>query len=383
MAQDSLHFIPLPAAELLGLLLTAPELAADDRPALRAFAAGLARAYHSEGHDRRLALRDAYQPFDPDRDTATLIRLTETRKQARLNDLLRDVNWALGQAGFRHVPRGEFDQVLQDASDWGIRMSVDFSAFEHLAVFTRGEAHERRTLCGWTTFFQPHEVEVPIYRRLVLVLKLKPGRLTGPGISSDHVYLKLFKDIPRVDVDMLLPGARVRLFKWDWGKLGVGLFSGVATMLWRLSTDLFHFLQQAILRDSLLWGLTAGTLGYGYKSYYDYQQTRQSYHLNLTQSLYFQNLDSNAGVLTRLFDEAEDQQTCTALLAYWCLWRYAGPLGATAEELTAMMDLYLERYAEVPVLCRAGEAVESLLRLGAVTKAEQRYRALPPGEAIQ
>src|SRR5262249_6070337 len=156
------------------------------------------------------------------------------------------------------------------------------------------------------TLFQPQPVEVPIFRRLVLVLKLKPGRLSGPGVSSEHVYLKLFKDIPRIDVDMLLPGARVKLFLLDRGKIGVGLLSGIATMAWRLSSDLWHFLQHLVLSDTALWGLTAGTLGYGYKSYYDYQQTRQSYHLNLTQSLYFQNLDSNAGVITRLFDEAAD-----------------------------------------------------------------------------
>src|SRR4029453_16458442 len=116
--------------------------------------------------------------------------------------------------------------------------------------------------------------------------------------------------------------------------------------------------------DRALWGLTAGSLGYGYKSYYDYQQTRQSYHLNLTQSLYFQNLDSNAGVLTRVFHEGEDQQTCTTLLAYWCLWRYGGEQGATADEVATTMDLYLERYAEVPVLCRPGEALDWLVRHG-------------------
>jgi hypothetical protein len=154
-------------------------------------------------------------------------------------------------------------------------------------------------------------------------------------------------------------------------------------MAWRLWTDLWHFVQSLVLSDSALWGLTAGGLGYGYKSYYDYQQTRQAYHLNLTQSLYFQNLDSNAGVLTRLFDEAEDQQACLSLLAYWCLWRYAGELGATPEELAAMMDLYLERYAEVPVLCQPADALAGLVRLGAAEAGAGRFKAVPPGAASE
>src|SRR5258708_16852195 len=100
-----------------------------------------------------------------------------------------------------------------------------------------------------------------------------------------------------------------------------------------MASELGGLIQSGFMSDATLWGLTAGCLGYGYKSYYDYQQTRQAYHLNLTQSLYFQNLDSNAGVLTRLFDEAEDQETRTTLLAYFCLWRYGSEAGLPVAEL--------------------------------------------------
>ena len=84
---------------------------------------------------------------------------------------------------------------------------------------------------------------------------------------------------------MLLPGARVTLRVFDRGRIGFGFLSGLATMAWRMFNDLAEFLQKLVLKDNLLWGLTIGFIGYGYKSYYDYQQTRQSYHLSLTQSL--------------------------------------------------------------------------------------------------
>ena len=45
-------------------------------------------------------------------------------------------------------------------------------------------------------------------------------------MNAEHVYMKIFKDIPRADVDMLLPGARVTLKFLDRGKIGVGLLSG-------------------------------------------------------------------------------------------------------------------------------------------------------------
>ena len=63
------------------------------------------------------------------------------------------------------------------------------------------------------------------------------------------------------------------------------------------------------------------TVGYGMRSFYGYLQTKQKYQLNLTESLYYQNLDNNAGVLTRLLDEAEEQENREAALAYFFLWR--------------------------------------------------------------
>src|SRR5437868_3174186 len=52
-----------------------------------------------------------------------------------------------------------------------------------------------------------------------------------------------------------------------------------------------------------------------------------------TRSLYFQTLDSNAGVLMRLLDEAEEQECRETLLAYFCLWKYAPAQGWTAAHL--------------------------------------------------
>jgi hypothetical protein len=221
---------------------------------------------------------------------------------------------------------------------------------------------------------------VPIYRRLVLILKLRPHPRLGPGVDTEHVFLKVFKDIPRMDVDMLLPGARVKLTKIDRGKIVYPLVSGLCVTVYNLFTEFVQWVHTMVLTNGILWGLGVWGIGYGYRSYYGYQQTKQAYHLSLTQSLYFQNLDSNAGVLTRLFDEAEEQECRTAILAYFCLWRYAGPDGWTAAELDTCMEVYLDRYAEVPLLCEPGEALAQLRKLGLVEGGE-RCRAVPLARA--
>jgi hypothetical protein len=131
-----------------------------------------------------------------------------------------------------------------------------------------------------------------------------------------------------------------------------------------------------------MWGLAAGSVGYGYKSFYGYLHMRQRYHLTLTRSLYFQTLDSNAGVLARLLDEAEAQECLAGLLGYWCLWRYADERGWTCDDLDTVMDLYLDRYADLSVQCESGAACRRLLALGLAQETAGRIRAVPPIQAV-
>jgi hypothetical protein len=377
------NFIPLARSELVDFLCADRGLPEEERGPFRALCEQIACAYHLEYHRRLVGLKQDYLPFDPDNETTRLVPLSAEQRQARLNDLLRELAWLLERAGFKHLSRSEIEPALAHSSDWGIRTDVDFSAFEHAAIFVRGGTVETRTRHRWYNLYRPEEAEVPIYRRLVLILKLRRHpRLRGP-IDTDNVYLKIFKDIPKLDVLMLLPGARVQLSRFDRGRIGLPLLSGLALAAWNVLQDMAAVFEHALSSPSAMWALAAGGIGYGYKSFHGYQLTRQRYHLTLTQSLYFQNLDSNAGVLMRLFDEAEEQECRLAILAYWCLWRYAGAGGWTAADLDASVELYLDRYADLALSCRDRAALAQLQRLHLVEAAGERFRAVPPARGVE
>src|SRR5262245_4813232 len=231
--KDCSHFIPVLTPELVEVLCADRQLADEERAPLRELARLVQQGYHRALHRRLVELKNAYAPFDPDSDAVALLPVPAQERQHRLNGLLSDLTWLLNRADFRHLSREEIEQMLASPTDWGIRMQVDFSAFEHCAIFVRGDSYQTRVLRSWRTWFRQAEVEVPIFRRLVLILKLRAGPKLGPGADPEHVYLKLFKDIPRPDVDMLLPGAKVRLKLFDRGKIGVGFLSGLATVTWR------------------------------------------------------------------------------------------------------------------------------------------------------
>jgi hypothetical protein len=225
-------------------------------------------------------------------------------------------------------------------------------------------------------------VDVPTYQRLVLILKFRPHHKRLPhNVDTQDVYLKLFKDIPKMDLEMLLPGARLQMSGLTRLKMGGSLLSGLAFILYKVITEVF--LVAGAFGVGVLWGPIAALLGYGYKQYYGYTTTKQSYSLHLTQSLYYQNLDNNAGVLYHLLDEAEEQECREAILAYFFLWRRAEPAGWTAAELDDQVEQALERIAKIHVDFEIDDALAKLETLGILTRTSGRYRAVPLEQALQ
>jgi hypothetical protein len=93
-------------------------------------------------------------------------------------------------------------------------------------------------------------------------------------------------------------------------------------------------------------------------------------------------LDSNAGVLFRLLDEAEEQDCREALLAYFLLWKKARPEGWTARDLTEFVEPYLEENVSLPVDFETGNVLAALEKLRLIEKQGDRYRARPIDEAL-
>jgi hypothetical protein len=392
--RDREHFIPLMKSDLIELLCAEKNLTEPEREQFRQFCRLVTATFHFEYNQRLEQLKAAYAPFDPDADTRPLVQPSAQEKQERLNGLFREFAWLMERANFVHLSREDLEPGLGKASDWGMYMDVDFSVFERFAIFARGDTLQPRTRRRLRNLYRKEETQVPIYQRLVLILKLRPHKRLGPGVNTERVYLKIFKEIPKLDIKMLLPGARVHFRYTDRGKVGLPWLSALGLTIWNIATqginivthlldDLIGLIVKGINPSLALWGVISGVFGYGYRSYYGYQQTKQRYHLTLTQSLYYQNLDSNGGVLFRLLDEAEEQECREAILAYFCLWRFAPPSGWTSGQLDDFVEQYLEQNAGIRVDFEIGDALAKLERMRIVAKEGDRYRARPIGQALE
>lgn len=376
------HFIPLRKGDLIDLLCA--DLAPADGDAFRQLSRLLAAAVHFEYHQVKEKLQNAYASFDPDADTHTVMALSPEESQKRLDDLFARFTWLMERANFRRLHRDELHTALEEASYWGINMDVDFDVFERLEVFARGDILGKRSRRSLLKFWRLQEVRLPTYQRLVLMFKLRPHKRLGRYVDTDDVLLKLFKDIPKIDVEMLLPGARPKMPRFDQGKLSASLLSSIGLVGYKLAADLGHLAWGFIQKNPLaLWGPLSLLFGYGYRQVYGYQQTRKSYSLLLTQSLYYQNLDKNSGVLARLLDEAEEQECREAILAYYFLWRSGPDKCGNPGKLDEHVEHELERRAGLQVNFEIDDALAKLERLGLVDKSGDRYEARPLAAALE
>jgi hypothetical protein len=398
-------FIPVRVHDLVDVLChdTGPAhdrpLADDDQAAFRAFAETAAERAHHRYLRKLRELKADYAPFDPDADWLALAPEGNDRTR-RLDDLFERFADLLAFANYRRLTRRELEEIMQGASRWGVDMRVEWEAFEKVDVYVRGLGEGTRFVRKWYRLFRKQAVSVPTFSRVVIILKQRPHKALGSGADTRNVFLKLFKDIPRMDVEMLLPGTTIRMAMLDrlrLGGSGLGSLGWVMYKLLGLLTPMLKavglvatgavvgekFGEEGLVALLAFYTPLALIGGYAYKTYASYATTRKTYQLQLSQSLYYQNLDNNAGVLYRLLNTAEEQEAREMLLAYFGLWRYAGGGGWTAAELDEFVEAELRRRVGVEVNFDVQRAVATLERVGVVLRENARLRVLPPAEAKQ
>src|SRR5205085_11836719 len=155
-----------------------------------------------------------------------------------LDKLFDEFTWLLERANFKHLSRDAILEATRGVSDWGLNMDVDFDVFERLEVFARGDVLGTRTRRKLRNWYRLEEVQVPVYQRLVLILKQKPHKRLGPKADCDNVYLKIFKDIPKLDLEMLLPGARLQMPGVQRLKLGGSIAGSVGYVVYKIAAEI-------------------------------------------------------------------------------------------------------------------------------------------------
>jgi hypothetical protein len=382
--KDREHYIPLRRHDLVDLLCGDKDLPTQEREPFRQFCRLVTAIYHFQYHDLLDELKNQYAPFDPDRVTQSIRELTPDARDQQQEKFFSRFDWLLQKANYKKLTREELLKATEAASYWGINMDIDFAVFNQLDVYVRGDTVGKRVRRLMWPPWGTEEVKVPIYQRLVILMKQNKHKRLGADPDTKSIFLKVFKDMPKADVEMLLPGGRLKMPGIARGKLGASLLGTIGFVGYKLWLDLGMLVQAAAAFNLFaFWMPLSLVAGYGYKQIYGYQVSKQTYSLQLTKSLYYQSLDSNGGVLYHLLDEAEEQECREAILGYYYLWRYGGDKGWTARDLDDYVEMDLERLANLKVDFEIEDALDKLAQLGIAEQVGDRYRAVPLNRALE
>ncbi len=398
---DRETFIPVRVADVITHLLheqgpnADSPLSSADQELFRQFAERATTQVHTHYLDIIKKLGEDYAGFDPDSEMLGQASSTQIEKQVYLDDLIERFADLLKNANFQRLTRDELEQIMRGASEWGVDMRVPWEAYEKVDLYVRGRSVGRRVRRKWYRFFRMEEVIVPVYSRVVLILKQREHKALGKEPDTTHVFLKLFKDIPTMDLEMLLPGTTIRMPWLDRLRLGGSGLGSLGYVLFKLQTmfaTMFKavglvttgamFGDQGVVALLALYAPLALVGGYAYKTYASFNTTKKSYELQLSQSLYYQNLDNNAGVLYRLLNAAEEQESREVLLSYYFLWKYSGERGWTAKELDEYVELELGRHIDRDVDFDIADALTKLKNNHLAFERDGRWHAVPLADVI-
>ncbi len=393
------HFIPVAYEELFDDLVRHFEC---DAATYTPLAEALRLLYHHRFYSELIRLKALYRPFNPDSDLISLKRYTPAEHTALREELVAAVRPLLERANYEELTQQSLHAAMNKTSPYGVEVSVDFDDFEEMVLFFRGEAHRYDEKRHWRSLYLKKErIRVDIYRRLFILLKPKRLEARAQEIAhkegrrvervmaelrkenevlldddrSERIYMKLFKDIPHADLEMLFPNTKVKMTLKDKLKIGVtgggGTIGGLATLMTKLGT-----LMEPLSLIAAV-GAFGGVLWRQVKTVFTH---RTRYMARLAQNLYFYNLDNNIGVVTHLVDMAEGEESKEALLTYLFLEQSEQPLSRAA--LDEAIEAYMLHTYKTSVNFEIEAGIEKLLELGLVRENEQRLEALNVTDAL-
>lgn len=352
---------------------------------------------------RLLELARLYEPFSPDSDLLVTRKYSEQERLQLESGLVTGVCSLMQQANYTRIDPTQIDIILTKDSHYGLDLHVDLDAFDELEIYCRGAVTRKGSRrAPRKLYLRKEEFDIPIFQRLAILFKLKPEAkrveeialrhgltreaaerrvrkmrgLVSDQIKPEFIYVKLFKNIPRSDLEMVFPNTKIRFRLFDKIKLGVtasgGLGMGVAGTLSKLAVA---------TNPIALAGALAGLGGIAVRQAVNFANQRNKYMVKMAQNLYSHALADNRGVMTLLAERAAEEDIKEEILLYSLL----------AKERVRRVDLksadeaierYLAKTFGLDTNFDVEDALDRLMRDGLVQEnAEGQLVALPPAEA--
>ncbi|WP_136678905.1 TMEM143 family protein [Neptunomonas sp. XY-337] len=376
-----LRFIPFRKRDIIEMCLVSNGLNQQEREQFRHVATQIQQLFHVLFLTQKEAMKDSFSSINPDRDTfAVELPATMAEEITPFPTLLSQL---LEKANYEALNQSVIEDALSQDSLFKVRLEVDFSDYAEVVLYVRGE-HEKTESVPKFWGLKSAPLTFTNYERVALYLRIREDlpteRAETFNLPPGGIILKLFKNVPKADLEMLFPNTQVRMRLIDKLMIGVpAAVSGGLVVTTKLGASLVLIgsllgfwlglhsrpveLNQAAL-VALLAGL--GALGsYLWKQFNNFKNRKLKFVQKLTQNLYFKNLDNNAGVFHRLLDEAEEEECKEAILAYYFLLTAQAPMSRPMLDHT--IEQWLSDKWQAVVDFEIDDALEKLTTLGLIS----------------
>ena len=390
------RFIPVNLDELISILSNRQELIATDKAKFLKFCQQYRHLYHAQSLPTYQNLGRYYAPFNPDTDSLSNHSYNPDEKQALQIQLFNELKNLLNDANYEKLSLEQLNIALQETSPYGVEVSVDFDAFSEILLYYRGSAVRTEERRNWQSLFlKTTIIETKIYRRLFILLKTKTFqqrveelahakkislkqatiklKQKPSNVDEDLIYIKLFKNIPRSDLEMLFPNTKVKMRLFDKLKLGItgggGTVGGIMTVISKLTIAI-----DPIAMATAVFGF-AGLL---WRQVSKVFLQRTKYMAELAKNLYYYNLDNNLGAITHLNDMAAASEAKETLLSYFFLLTQGE---MSVAELDKKIEDFIQDEYKVAIDFEVDDGLGKLERLGLLVKNDDKISVRPLAEA--
>jgi hypothetical protein len=190
--------------------------------------------------------------------------------------------------------------------------------------------------------------------------KNKPEKL---NFTPGKVYLYLYKNIPKFDLEFIFPNIKISMTLKDRLLLGIPAIGAGISVLVKIAPQLLliigvvwfvffgktSFLTTNISEENIrnilpvlvaALSLLVALGGVGVRQYNNYNYKKVKFQKNVTDTLFFRSLANNASVFSALIDAAEEEECKEIILVYYHLITSNEPL--TPAQLDDRIEGWME-----------------------------------------
>jgi hypothetical protein len=351
--------------------------------------------FHYEAFNLIRNLKQNYAAFDPDLKPKERAAYIDKSDFSTFKETLLKV---LDRGNYSRVDQETLDNAFKDSDLIGLKLAIDLDAYKDYEIYVRGQHKTKEKVSKF--IFWKKEIEIEYYDRVMIYLnyhdadyyKEKKVDLDKMPIDPGSIVLKIFKRVPKNDIETIFPNAVPMMSKTDKILLWVpGLVGGISLLSTKVIPALIT-MQSAYQsgetidllnsKTSLNQGLIAlGVLGaYLFRQYNNFVNKKIKYSKMLSDSLYFKNLGNNSGAFYSLLNSSEEEVLKETILAYSFLNRSTTPL--TEAELDHQIESWFKTKHNTDLDFDVKEALLKLKNAGLGSENNGKWVVIPLDKAL-